>query len=171
MRKREVPLDSLPWEESEEVAHRAYPLSRTKTPCEELEAKEFSALVMRLLDSLSEVNRLTTMMYYMDGLTYKEIAEFQNVPVSTVKGRLYSSRKKLKKKMMAIMEGTLRGKAPSREFTDSVLETLENIETSNRRIHDVTLATEEFDGQTTPSELCYEAKRPFTIKISVSSQQ
>lgn len=149
IRKREVPLDNLLRGESEEVAHLVHPRFWTKSPDEELEAKESSALVMRALDSLSEKNRLTTMMYYMNGLTYQEIAEFQEVPVSTVKGRLYQSRKKLKKEMIAIMEGTLKEKVPGREFTDSVLEVLENVETTTQRVHDVMLVAEEFDGQTT----------------------
>ena len=59
----------------------------------------------------------------MDGLSYKE--SFVSVPMSTVKGRLYESRKRLKKELLAMMDTTLKSEAPGTEFTRQVMGILE----------------------------------------------
>jgi len=99
-----------------------------KTPEEELERKEFVETILAALDNLSETNRLTTMMYYMNGLSYREIASFQGLSVSTVKGRLYQARKQLKKELIVLMETTLKSQAPGKDFTQTVLKDLELVQ-------------------------------------------
>ena len=100
-------------------------LQSPEMPDEKLERKEFQEQILSALDSLSEANRLTTILYYVDGLSYDEIARFQDIPLSSVKGRLYQSRKKLKEEMINMLERTLKKHAPGKEFTESVLSDLE----------------------------------------------
>ena len=69
---------------------------RFPTPDELLEQKEMRQTVSNAIGTLSEKNRLVTTLHYLDGMSYKEIAQQLNVPVSTIEGRLYRSRKQLK---------------------------------------------------------------------------
>ncbi|MDE0297936.1 MAG: sigma-70 family RNA polymerase sigma factor [Candidatus Poribacteria bacterium] len=69
---------------------------RLPTPDEALEQKELRQHVVNAIETLSEKNRLVTRLHYLDGMSYKEIAQHLNVPVSTIEGRLYRSRKQLK---------------------------------------------------------------------------
>ncbi len=69
---------------------------RLPTPDELLEQKEMRQTVSNAIGTLSEKNRLVTTLHYLDGMSYKEIAQQLNVPVSTIEGRLYRSRKQLK---------------------------------------------------------------------------
>jgi len=106
---------------------------RSESPDEKLERKELHEQIFAALDALSEPNKLTTILYYMDGLTYQEIAEFQGVPVSTVKGRLYQSRKKLKKEMLGMLKESLKAHAPGGGFTESALKKVEMRENTEER--------------------------------------
>ena len=69
---------------------------RLPTPDELLDQKEMRRTVANAIETLSEKNRLVTTLHYLDGMSYKEIAQQLNVPVSTIEGRLYRSRKQLK---------------------------------------------------------------------------
>ncbi len=48
------------------------------------------------VENLSAVNRQAVVLYYIDGLSYREIAELLSVPVSTVKSRLHKARRQLR---------------------------------------------------------------------------
>ncbi len=51
---------------------------------EEMEKKETRALVDKCLDKLAPKYREPTALYYLEELSYKEIAEVMRIPVSTV---------------------------------------------------------------------------------------
>jgi len=62
-------------------------------------------------------------MYYMDGLDYAQISNFLEVPISTVRGRLYKARKLLKGEMIQMVSETFEAHKPEKkEFTKKVLE-------------------------------------------------
>ena len=65
-------------------------------------------------------------LYYIDGLSYEDIGRFLSVPPSTVKGRLQSGRKRLKERMLTMVEDTLHDESPSAEFTEEVLHRIMN---------------------------------------------
>ena len=48
---------------------------------------------------LPERHRLAVVLYYLEGYSQKEVAEFLGLPVSTVKKRLFDARKRLKARM------------------------------------------------------------------------
>jgi len=59
--------------------------------------REENALeVRRAIEALSEKNRIAAKLYYFDGLDVATIARRLNLPVGTVKSRLYEARAKLK---------------------------------------------------------------------------
>lgn len=63
------------------------------------EAEEIKISVRESIDALSEKNRLTVTLYYMDGLTQKEIGDFLGVPLGTIKSRLHEAKKHLRKEL------------------------------------------------------------------------
>jgi len=95
-----------------------------KTPEDLVLEKELREIISVAIDALPEKLRLTTLLYYTDGLSYNEIASFQEVPVTTVKGRLYESRKRLKallaKEVIPMMKDVLKTQAPDKDFTRAV---------------------------------------------------
>lgn len=94
------------------------------TPAEECENKELRHAVMKAINALSEKNRLVMTLYYMDGLSYKEIATFLDVPVTTVEGRMFRARKQLKEEMIEMVKETFAYEA-HREPKITVKELLE----------------------------------------------
>jgi len=66
------------------------------------------------------------MLFYISGYSQKEIAEFLDVPVSTVKKRLFSGRSRLREMLVDVVEDTLRERRPSRDesFANNVIELL-----------------------------------------------
>ena len=79
--------------------------------------------VMKAVESLPEHYRLAVTLYYMDGLDYADIANFLEVPISTVRGRLYKARQLLKGEMIKMVSETFDAHKPKKqEFTEEVLE-------------------------------------------------
>ena len=84
--------------------HSPFFESATPSPVDEVEQKELRESVMRVINALSEKNRLVVTLYYIDGLSYTEISNFLSVPVTTVEGRLHRARKKLKEEMIPMIK-------------------------------------------------------------------
>jgi len=63
---------------------------------EALEAGEMHRVVSGLVAELSQLHREAIELYYFQGYTMAEIAKFLDVPVGTIKRRLYDAREKLK---------------------------------------------------------------------------
>ena len=63
-------------------------------------------------------------LFYINGYSEKEIADFLEAPVTTVKNRLHASRRLLKERMMNMVEERLRENAPDERFSKRVIEKL-----------------------------------------------
>ena len=96
--KEMIPLDLI---ENEAQLHH----SSLSDPLEECEIKELYDSLMKALEFLSENNRLVLRLYYMDGMSYKEIASFLSVPKSTVTGRMHRAMNQLRDEMMDMSKG------------------------------------------------------------------
>ena len=70
--------------------------SRQPSPDRSAEKTELAARVLSALQKLPERQRTTTALFYIDGRSQREIAEFMEVPVTTVKKRLYEARRQMK---------------------------------------------------------------------------
>jgi RNA polymerase sigma-70 factor (ECF subfamily) len=55
----------------------------------------FAAQVIRRVDALPEAQRETLFLAYVEGLSYREVAEVLQVPIGTVMSRLAAARSKL----------------------------------------------------------------------------
>ncbi len=67
-------------------------------PEESVDKSELQQIVMSVLDELSEDKRTCVLMYYFEECSVNDIAQALDVPVSTVKNRLFTARKDLQGK-------------------------------------------------------------------------
>ena len=94
--------------------------SSRRDPADEIEEQETKSLVLAAVAALPETQRQVTTLFYISGFSQKQIANFLEVPVTTVDNRLRASRKRLKmtlqsERMIAILKDTLHENAPSRD--------------------------------------------------------
>jgi RNA polymerase sigma factor (sigma-70 family) len=60
-------------------------------PPEQAQRREMAAAVLAAVRSLPEAERTVTTLFYIDGYSHSDIAEFLEVPVTTVNNRLHAS--------------------------------------------------------------------------------
>ncbi|MCE2394324.1 sigma-70 family RNA polymerase sigma factor [Candidatus Poribacteria bacterium] len=94
--------------------------SSRRDPADEIEEQETKSLVLAAVDALPENQRQATTLFYISGFSQKQIADFLEVPVTTVDNRLRASRKRLKatlqsERMIMMLKDTLHENAPSRD--------------------------------------------------------
>ena len=90
-------------------------------PEESAERSELSEAVLAAVAALPEAERTVTTLFYIDGCSQEHIARFLEVPVTTVNGRLRTSRKRLKERMTTMARGTFAKHALPRDFTRRVV--------------------------------------------------
>lgn len=89
----------LPFNFELENTHRAY------IPDQHYLEKEAVNALFSAINDLDENHRLPLLLKYVTGLTEQETAEVLEIPVSTVKSRLYTARQRLKKEISALEGG------------------------------------------------------------------
>lgn len=93
-RERIAPMQSLSEDASIEQ------LLVSSKPLDELMIEKMEKEKVRtIIESLPEKMKLVILLYYMDELTLKEIAQILKIPSGTVKSRLHQARKKITKEM------------------------------------------------------------------------
>jgi len=106
---------------------------RIPMPDEECERREMKEIVMDALKALPENISEVLMLYYMEELSYQRIADFLDLPVSTVKGRLQMGRRQLKEGMLKMVGKTIEKERPGKEFTQEVVqEIIEQVKKSSK---------------------------------------
>ncbi len=90
-------------------------------PDEEYERKELLGLIQEAMEKLGDKTREAVTLFYVNGYSYKEMASYLSVPVSTVKARLNLGRRRLKEEVAHMVEGILKRKGPDESFTENVL--------------------------------------------------
>lgn len=73
-------------------------------PFKEMEQKERAKAIYAALDRLDAEKRMTVVMYEMEGKSLEEIARVAQVPLGTVKSRLFHGRKMLEKLLKRYLE-------------------------------------------------------------------
>ncbi|MGH2352772.1 MAG: RNA polymerase sigma factor [Chloroflexota bacterium] len=91
-------------------------------PCAAYEAQEQRGEVLAAIWNLPEHERIVTTLYYLGDYSQSEVAAFLEVPVTTVKKRLFSARHKLRERMLDMVRETLYERRPSRneQFAETV---------------------------------------------------
>ena len=77
-------------------------------PAQTAESQETRARVLDAVQKLPEAQRTATTLFYMEGRPVREIAEFLDTPIGTIKRRLHDARHNLRERMMTMVEGTLK---------------------------------------------------------------
>jgi RNA polymerase sigma-70 factor, ECF subfamily len=72
-----------------------YEVATDDDPARRLNQQDLRVALDRALDHLSQTIRSTFVLFAELGLTYREIAETQNVPIGTVMSRIHAAREKL----------------------------------------------------------------------------
>jgi RNA polymerase sigma-70 factor (ECF subfamily) len=93
-------------------------------PYSDLEQTELREQVLTAIGRLSKTQRETVTLYYISGYSQQEVAHIQEVPVGTIKRRLYEARNRLKEDMIHMVQDVLKEGAPGENFTEKVFELL-----------------------------------------------
>jgi RNA polymerase sigma factor (sigma-70 family) len=107
-RRKRVPI--VPLEEATEIA------AREVGPDELLEDQERHAIVLSAIGALPDHEREVTLLFYIRDYSQQEVADFLQVPVTTVNSRLQEARKRLKGRMMEMVEKTVKEYRLPEEF-------------------------------------------------------
>ncbi|MCP4644051.1 MAG: sigma-70 family RNA polymerase sigma factor, partial [bacterium] len=116
MRRKRVP--TVPLEAAPDAS------ASCDTPAQQVERRELAEQVLEAVSSLPEHQRTATALFYINGYSQNDIAEFLEVPVTTVKKRLHDSRKRLKERLLIMVEDTLKQNAPDERFSQKVIDEL-----------------------------------------------
>lgn len=84
-------------------------------PGAQVEQNEKRRRVLAAIQALPPNERMVTSLFYIGDYSQNEIAAFLEVPVTTIKKRLYDARQKLRTTMLDIVKDTLHEKRPSRD--------------------------------------------------------
>ena len=90
--------------------------SREPEPGDIVAKKEMAESVLRAIQALPEPERTVTTLFYINGYSQNDIADFLEVPATTVNNRLHTSRKRLKERMMNMVANELQKAKPGPEF-------------------------------------------------------
>jgi RNA polymerase sigma factor (sigma-70 family) len=104
----------------EEAAHLAAP---RRDPAQVAEQRELQRQVRAAIVALPEHQRVVVALFYISAYSIDEIGRFLGIPTATVKTRLHAARRRLKERMLAMIDDGLSGQRPSRDdrFTDRVM--------------------------------------------------
>jgi uncharacterized protein len=86
------------------------------------ELQEQQQQVLAAIQALPEHERLVTTLFYINDYSQKEIADFLELPLTTIKKRLFSARQELQERMLNMLKETLQARRPSRtpQFAETV---------------------------------------------------
>jgi len=98
-------------------------VDRFPSPVEHAEQREQHDYVAAAIRALSDQQRSVVTLFYISDYSCAEIAAFLDIPVATVKTRLYAARKQLHKRMLYVIHDNLSDQRPSRDdrFAERVL--------------------------------------------------
>jgi hypothetical protein len=95
--------------------------------------KDLREQVLSSIGSLSDVQRETTLLFYINGYSEGEVAAMQEVPVGTVKRRLHDAREALRKEMTNMVENVLKQGGPGEDFGQRVCALLSRFQSERPR--------------------------------------
>lgn len=96
-------------------------MGKISSPNEQYEENELSETVKKAIETLPEGQQLCISLYFIDGLTYKEISNFINAPLNTVKSWILRAKRKLRK-VLWMVEKEYGEHKLTPQFTQSVIE-------------------------------------------------
>ena len=88
---------------------------------DETEQKRVNDEVAAALEALPEAQRTVVLLHYMNDFRQREIASFLEIPLGTVKSRLYHARKTMKERMTALSDLSTRRPSRDSQFMEKVM--------------------------------------------------
>ena len=89
--------------------------SQDPSPEEVTDSKQLRQEVSKAIGELPEGEATAVTLHYIGEYSYREVADGLGVPSSTVKSRLHTARKQLRKPLLTIFKEDLRDARPSRD--------------------------------------------------------
>lgn len=95
-----------------------------------MEQRETQDVVQSVVASLPERERQAALLFYIGGYSQKEIANYLDVRVSTVKSRLHTARSHLRERMIQMVQDNLQQQRPSKDerFVQEIIDVIEATE-------------------------------------------
>jgi len=100
--------------------HHTEPLDESLAVTSHTSEVESRLVVQQALACLPEESRLTIILFYFKSYSMQEIADFLEVPVTTIKSRLRDARARMKKELLEMVESTLQENILPGDFVEKV---------------------------------------------------
>ena len=94
--------------------------SKGKSPSEIVEQDEIKYQIWDAVKALPEKERTIIVLFYIKEYSMAEIGNFMDLPISTVKNRLYSARSKLRIDMSELLGDAFKGRQNDKGFAERV---------------------------------------------------
>lgn len=101
---------------------------RNPTPEQSIERQEFRETLMSAIDKLPENQQLTLTLFYLNGMSYHEVANFLEVSQATVKSRLQRARRNLREELGAMVEQTFQKNRLTPDFAHGIFSQIPDFE-------------------------------------------
>jgi len=113
----------------------AIPDSGATSPFEHTLGNEMSKVVLAAIDDLPQKYRIPLTMFHLDGLSYKKVADFLEIPIGTVQSLISRARKRLKpalesyaREVFPMVKEVLDEHKLADEFAQSTMKKIEGME-------------------------------------------
>lgn len=113
--RRRMTVGTISLEETETIADPG------ESPADRLERKQREQAVHLAIQALPDNLRMVTALYYIGGIGQRGIADYLDLPDTTVKKRLFDARKKLKGDITSMSRIISDGKMPAEEVSARVI--------------------------------------------------
>lgn len=111
------------------------PDTRTVTPMEHSLNNEMSVVVLSAIADLPQKYRIPLTMFHLDGLSYKKVADFLEIPIGTVRSLINRAKKKLKpalesyaQEVFPMLNEVFDEHKPTEELVSKVLQNIADLE-------------------------------------------
>jgi RNA polymerase sigma-70 factor (ECF subfamily) len=101
-RRRSRRVMEVPLEADADASHEL--VATSGDPQQEVVARQMHEVVQAALETLSERLQPVVLMHDVEGMSYEEIANALNIPVGTVKSRLFLARERLQAALAAYLQ-------------------------------------------------------------------
>jgi RNA polymerase sigma factor (sigma-70 family) len=112
---RQQPPTVVPLERVDLLYSDLHNLHEHADPAQQLDSWQLRDELTAALAALPEAQRLVVLLYHTEGYAYQEIAAFLEVPLSTVKKRLFDARRKIQGRMLHMVQDKLQRTKPSQD--------------------------------------------------------
>ena len=86
--------------------------------------REAADRLLAEIAALPQALRAVTVLFYLEGLSQREVAAFLSLPITTVNNRLHAARRRLNERRLTAMAKTFKGQGLADDFASTVVEVI-----------------------------------------------